>query len=534
MAEKENNRNSIYRNFVELVFVGGVTGIFAGVVVSAFTLLLHEGEVISQNVYGYVRSNPAFLPLLLLALACGAFLLGVLTSLSTVVRGGGVPQAEGASRGSVPLKWWRDLTLMFASTLAGAFLGLSVGGEGPSVLIGSCSGDGVSSLLKRNQMIRKYQITGGACAGLAVAMNAPLMGMAFAFEEAHKRFTPEVFICAFASVIFGMLTRSAIYDLLGKASTVSFVTYAFYELPVRDYGFALLAGVACGLLGVLFYHLSLAMKKLFRKLKGKTDFWTQVKRMTVIVLLGGLVSLLCAEVMGGGHGLIEDLGTLGGAREGDVAQLLSLSVAATLTIVLALKFFITTANVGAGLPCGIMIPMFAIGACIGGLLNRAWLSLGMDAKYCDLMLMICMATFFTAVVKAPFTAIIMICEFTGSFAPLLPAVIAVFVGYMIGELAKTDSIYETLLELYEKDVGIRERQVREVFTMTVARYSIADNREVRDVLWPAHTKVKEIRRGEELILAEGATVLQSGDILTIVCRTVDAKAVQDELRHIVE
>ncbi len=531
--EKRNNKNSAYRNFIELVFVGSVTGIFAGVVVTAFTLLLHEGEEIATDVYGYVQNNPAFIPLLLAALVCGAFLIGVLTSFSAAVRGGGVPQAEGASRGSVPLKWWRDMTLMFAGTLAGAFLGLSVGGEGPSVFIGSCSGDGVSSMLRRNQMVRRYQITGGACAGLAVAMNAPLMGMAFAFEEAHKRFTPEVFICAFVSVIFGMLTRTAIYALLDKEIVTAFSTYVFFELPVKWYGVAALAGVVCGGCGVLFYHLCLSARKLFRKLRGKNAFWTQVKRMTVIVLLGGLVSLLCVEVIGGGHGLIESLGTLGGAREGETSRMLGLSLVATLCLVLLLKFLITTANVGAGLPCGIMIPMFAIGACIGGVLNRAFLSMGMDERYCDLMIMICMATFFTSVVKAPFTAIIMICEFTGSFAPLLPAVIAVFVGYMIGELAKTDSIYETLLALYEKDTGLSERQVREVFTLAVAPYSPADNREVRDVLWPAYTKVKEIRRGEELILPEGGSVLKAGDVLTVVCRTVDAKATLDELLHIV-
>ncbi|MFQ7077009.1 MAG: hypothetical protein ACLRSW_03250 [Christensenellaceae bacterium] len=40
--------------------------------------------------------------------------------------------------------------------------------------------------------------------------------MAFAFEEAHKRFTPEVFICAFSSVITGLLTHTAIYAAMGR------------------------------------------------------------------------------------------------------------------------------------------------------------------------------------------------------------------------------------------------------------------------------------------------------------------------------
>lgn len=70
-------------------------------------------------------------------------------------------------------------------------------------------------MFRRSEMVRRYQVTGGACTGLAVAFNAPLTGMAFAFEEAHKRFTPEVFICAFSSVIAGLLARTAICAAAG-------------------------------------------------------------------------------------------------------------------------------------------------------------------------------------------------------------------------------------------------------------------------------------------------------------------------------
>ncbi|MBQ1959944.1 MAG: hypothetical protein II349_00270, partial [Akkermansia sp.] len=54
---------------------------------------------------------------------------------------------------------------------------------------------------------------GAAKSQLAVAGGAPLTGVAFAFEEAYKRLTPEVFICSAFSVIFGMLTRTFIYYL---------------------------------------------------------------------------------------------------------------------------------------------------------------------------------------------------------------------------------------------------------------------------------------------------------------------------------
>ena len=156
----------------------------------------------------------------------------------------------------------------------------------------------------------------------------------------------------------------------------------------------------------------------------------------------------------------------------------------------------------------------------------------MDAKYCDLMIMICMAAFFTCVVKAPITSIVMICEFTGSFAHLLPVIIAVAISYIIGELFRTEGIYEELLEEYEHEAGVRERAVRETFTITLVKGAIAERRQVRDVIWPKGAKVREIMRGDEEIFPDGDTVLRAGDVLKIVCKTDDPVKTKDELEHI--
>lgn len=529
-TEKIKKKTSAFnRNFAQLVAVGAVTGIFAGAVATVFNIFVHEGERFSRDAYAYVRENPAFLPLLFLALLGGAFLLSVAVNVSSVIRGCGIPQAEGGTRGSVRFVWWRDITLAFASCLLSIFMGLSVGSEGPSVLIGACAGDGVSTTLRRNNMIKKYQIAGGACTGLAVASNAPLTGIAFAFEEAYKRITPEVLICSFTSVIFGMLTRSAIYAALGMQVVNSFSSYIFYTMDARSYGYVVGAGVACGLLGVAFYKLCLFMRSLFKKIRVKNDKISHGARIFVATLLGGCVSLLAVGAMGGGHDLIEKIGSGSVTR---VDGVFGLSIVWTLLIILVLRFFITSVNVGSGIPCGIFIPMIAVGACIGALLNQIWLRAGMDEKFCDLMVMICMAAFFTTVVKAPITSIVMICEFTGSFAHLLPVIIAVALGYIIGRVFRTDSIYEELLEQYEEETGAFNSAESTIFTFTLAEGALAEKRAVRDVLWPAGARVKEILRGEERILPNGDTVLRSGDVLTIVVKTNDTQRTKDELSPI--
>jgi H+/Cl- antiporter ClcA len=535
-AQKQEKKNDVsgklYRSFIELMLTGCVTGIFAGLIVTLFNVLAHEGETISRDVYAYVRANPIFIPLWIAGLAAVAIVLGVAVRISSLIGGCGIPQAEGATRGVIRFKWYRDLTAMFASSLLSIFAGLSIGAEGPSVFIGSCAGDGVASLLHRDQMIRKYQITGGACTGLAVASNAPLTGIAFAFEEAHKRFTPEVFICAFSSVIFGVLTRTAIYQALGMEVQNAFHSYVFHAMPVRDYLYVVLAGAVCGLVGVLFYKTCFQCYGAFKKINLKDKKYSKIARIFVAVLIGGILSMLSVGVMGGGHELIESLGTFGGTRAPVTESTFGLSIFWTLMIVVVLKFIVTSVNVGSGLPCGIFIPIIAIGACLGGLMNTVWMKLGMEAAYCDLMVMLCMAAFFTTIVKAPITAIVMICEFTGSFAPLLPVIIAVAIGYIIGEVFRTDGIYEDLLEIYEHENGIHENARREVYVLGLARHSIADKRQVRDVLWPANARVTEIARGDETILPDGDTVLHGGDILTIVCKTDDPKKSREELEHI--
>lgn len=535
MKRNTRNKKNIYENALQLLLVGSVTGAFAGAVVTIYNLLAKKGEEIACDLYAFVRTNPAFIPLLFFALALGAFLLSVAVYFVPMAKGSGIPQTEGATRGILRFKWYRDAAVMFASSLLSIFMGLSAGSEGPSLHIGAASGDGVASVLKRNEMIRRYQVTGGACAGLAVAFNAPLTGMAFAFEEAHKRFTPEVFICAFSSVIFGLLTRSVLYRAFGLRTESFLHAYAFPQGAITDgnfFCFLALSATVCGVAGVLLYKWVFFLRKAFGKIRSKTPFANTFIRISIAVLLGGAASLLTVNVMGGGRELIEAIGTNGGTVESSVTRIFSMPIVTTLVIVCLLKFAITGVNMGAGVPCGAFIPMLAVGACIGSLLNVAWVELGMEAAYCDFMVMVCMAAFFTAIVKAPITGIVMVCELTWSFSSLLPVIIGVSIGYFIGDLSRTDSIYEALLEKYEEEAGVHKRAVREVYVLRLAFGALADKRELRDVLWPAGAHVNEIVRGEERILPDGDTVLRGGDILTIVCKTDEPQKVREELEHI--
>ena len=64
--------------------------------------------------------------------------------------------------------------------------GLSVGREGPSVQMGGCIGEEFSKKGKKPDYEEVYLTTCGASAGLSAAFNAPMSGVMFALEEAHK------------------------------------------------------------------------------------------------------------------------------------------------------------------------------------------------------------------------------------------------------------------------------------------------------------------------------------------------------------
>lgn len=424
---------------VEIVGVGALTGLFAGLAVTLFNALAVLLEEFSRGYYGFFRDNPAFIPLLFLALFAGGIVMGGVLRVMPLLRGSGFPQAEGASTGLLRFKWYRDLTGMFAASLFAVFMGLSAGVEGPSVFLGACTGQGVSDILRRGENVRRYGITGGACAGLAVALKAPLSGIIFAYEEAHKKFNTEVFICSFTSVVFAMVVRYLLSPCLNLSNEAFF---AGFSLP-DDAGlmfcvYALCAALPTSLLAVGFYHATVALSKLFKKLRGRK----KILVYAIPFLLAGGCGLLTPYAMGGGVETVEALA----AGSGEELSLFGLPLFAVLLTVIAVRFVANAANNAALLPCCCSVPMMLMGAALGKLFALLFVKIGMDPALSDALVVMCLATFFTAVVKAPITGVILTVEVTWDFTFLLPAVICSLVAYLVGSVLKTEPLYEKILE----------------------------------------------------------------------------------------
>ena len=522
-------------NGINLVLVSMLTGIFAGVVVTFYNILMSLGEETSISLYTLVRDNPAFVPLLFAGLAAGSLVIGTVAKLVPMVRGSGIPQIEGAARGKVRFNWYITMCSMFAASLACVFMGYPAGAEGPSLEIGGCAGSAVGTILKRNQMVKRLQIASGASSGLAVAFNAPVTGLVFAMEEAFRSFSPQVFICAAISVVSALFTRNALRFAVLGGDKVGFTFVNFdFEFAFDGAGgifclWVVLAAVIVSLLGVGFYYAVFATKKLFKKI----TFFKGVGKFIIPFVFAGAAGLVTVYSIGGGHDFIQSLAS-GGTGEIEIERIFGIGVAVSLLIVVIIRMITGVLSMGCGVPCGVFIPMLAIGAGAGALLSILFQKAGMDGVYSDYLVIICMASFFTCVVKAPITGIVMVFELTGQFRNFLPALIGIVIGYLIGMLFKTEAIYEKSLEQYIDDRKIKLNFVKERVRLLIHEHTKADGTPVRAVVWPTNGLVVElIHEDGSQTVPDGETVLHAGQEIVFECDTDNVDELYEYLYSVV-
>jgi H+/Cl- antiporter ClcA len=446
-----------------------------------------------------------------------------------MIRGSGIPQIEGAARGTVRFKWYVTMCSMFAASLACIFLGLNAGAEGPSLEIGGCAGEAVGLALKRNQMVRRLQIASGASAGFAVAFNAPITGLIFAMEEAFRSFSAQVFICAVISVVTALLTRNAIRPLLGYGVGFTFEGFVFSGFDLKSIYWIVIAAIVTSLIGVGFYYTVFAVKKLF----GKIKFLKGVGKYIIPFVCAGAFGLITAYAMGGGHSFIQALAT-NGTGEIELERIFGISVLATIIIVVIFKFLASVMAMGCGVPCGVFIPMLAIGAGIGGILSILFQKMGMSGEQGDYLVIICMAVFFVTVVKAPITGIVMVFELTGQFTNFVAALLGIAIGYLVGMLFKTEPIYEKSLKLFVDEEKFEKDVVKERVELVIKAGSKADGAAIRTIIWPSDGLVTEIIHVDGThSVPDGRTRLHAGEQIVFECETHSRRELMEYLVEIV-
>lgn len=512
---KHNTYNSLFHwhSFrLKLVVEGIGIGIITGLLVVLYRCALEEAGVVLMEVYKAISINPMLLLPWIGTLIIIGYIVGLMVKHEPMISGSGIPQVEGVLLRKLDMNWWKVIIGKFFGGILSIGSGLSLGREGPSVQLGAAVGQGFSKIFKRIKIEEKYLITSGASAGLAAAFNAPLAAVMFALEEVHKNFSPLVLLSALSAALSADFVASGFF---GLKPVFNFKDISI--LPLKFYFYIILLGVFLGILGVLFNKVILKTQDLYIKQK-----WLP-KQMRIIIplLISVILGILLPQVLGGGHELIVSL----------VTEQFPLTV---LVIIVFVKFLFTMFSYGSGAPGGIFLPLLAIGALIGNIYGMALVHfVNFDSMYINNFIILAMAGYFTAVVRAPITGTILITEMTGSFSHLLSLAIVSIVSYMVADILASKPIYESLLEKFLHNQGekisLGNKKHKAILEFAVCMGSDLDGRQIKEVNWPNHFLLVAVKRGETEIIPKGDTVIFPGDYLIVLTNDDKVSKINDAL-----
>jgi CIC family chloride channel protein len=482
-----------------------LVGLAAGGVAVLFRWALAAGEWAREALIGHLQGRPLW--------GCGAFLVlgglaggaaGWLTRRhAPEAAGSGIPHVKAVLLHLRVLRWRRLLPVKFGAGALGISAGLSLGREGPTVQMGASVGQAVAQFLRVPPRARGTLVAAGAGAGLSAAFNAPLAGFVFVLEELQRDLSPAIFGTALiAAVTADIVTRGA----SGQVPAFHVPRYAVPPLETLPL-FALL-GALLGLAGVLFNRCLLGA---LRAYDHGLSPWA---RPAVAGLIVGGIGWFVPGAMGSGHGTAERV--LGG----QVAL-------AAIPALFLVKFALTMVSYGSGAPGGIFAPLLVLGALLGlglGQLWHAWFPAIVAGPAA--FAVAGMAAYFTAIVRAPLTGIVLIVEMTSNYEQLLALMVACLVAYVVADSLGDRPVYEALLER-DLQRGREDAALDQtlLLDLPIEAGSALDGRCLREIRLPHGCLLVTVRRRHREFVPHGDTRLRSGDHVTAVVAPEAADAI---------
>jgi len=338
------------------------------------------------------------------------------------------PEAAGSGIPQLKLAFWKDfgfvpLRLLLVKFVAGALAvggGSSLGREGPTVQLAGGAASNAAALLGKAKTGRRGAAAAGAAAGLAAAFNTPLAAVAFVLEEMlgdlHNRLIGAVAVAAVvgAFVVHALVGRLPAFPLPETGAPA-----------LREQWLSPLVALLAGLLGVLFQKGALGLRRSFRDAPrpAAVPAWARP-------------ALGAAGAWAVGAGVFLACGRLGvfGLGYDDLALGLGGGLAGTAVFLLLLgKLAATVLCYGSGGCGGIFAPSLFLGALTGCAVAEAcrWCGAPLSPGGTLMLSVVGMSACIGAVVRAPFTSILIVFEMTRQFS-LVPALL---VGSVVSQAA---------------------------------------------------------------------------------------------------
>jgi CIC family chloride channel protein len=416
-----------YGSLLVLALLALIAGAGAGFIGAMFRLTLEQADRVRNLLIAWTHEE-AFAGFLLVTVGV-AVAVGLAAWLvrrfSPYASGSGIPQVEAALSGQLPPAPPHLILVKFLGGVLAIGSGLALGREGPSVQMGAVIAHIVGKLSGRGWPDRRTLLAAGAGAGLAVAFNAPIAGAIFVLEELVARFDTRIAIAALGASTTAILVARL---FLGDAPDFQVATTAY--AAAASWPLYIVLGALAGLSAAFYNRTLLAAISVADRL----DRWPAELQAGVIGAAVGILAWFAPGLVGGGDDITQRI-LSGGAP-------LLLIPAAFL-----LRFGLGAVSYAAATPGGLFAPMLVLGAQLGlffgALCRLAFPDLNIEPVA---FAVVGMAAFFTGVVQAPLTGMVLVIEMTAAFTTLLPMIGACFAAMLVANLLHSSPIYESLRE----------------------------------------------------------------------------------------
>ncbi|TOY84782.1 ClC family H(+)/Cl(-) exchange transporter [Levilactobacillus brevis] len=509
MKHQQRTQRDLTR--LNAIVLGCLVGLFAGIVVSTFRLIIEHLLSLVQAVYGWLGQHPWGLVPWAILLVLMALMIGHWVKQTPMIKGSGIPQIEGQLAGELDYAWWPVLWKKFVSGILGIGSGLFLGREGPSIQLGGTVAQGLADRLGFSGSRRRLMIASGASAGLSAAFNAPIAATLFILEEVYHNFSTLVWLTSLTSAVVANFVSNEIFGL----TPVLHIVYR-QALPLKYYGLLLLLGIGLGGLGYGYQWVTLRVGHWYGRLTWLPRQFDGIIPFLLVIPVG----LWWPITLGGGNQLIVQF-----------AQQTPLLV--PLIGYFILRFVFSTISYGSGLPGGIFLPILTLGALLGAIGARCFVAVGwLPTMYVANFMIYAMAGYFAGISKAPFTAILLITEMVGTLQHLMPLAVVAIVAYITVDVLGGAPIYEAMLQQMVVPAKAQSDGPTDQLEFSVNEGAGLAGRQVRDLAWPPDTLLVGIRRGERQVIPNGDTILRAGDTLLIFTYQHNRAFVRQQLTHL--
>ena len=418
-------------DLVRVLLVAAFAGSLIGIVGGAFRASVHFITTHFIAFINYLQAIegewliPGFIVTALLT-SCCVGIARLLVKLEPSTTGSGIQHVEAVMHAEAKPSRFIALPIKFFGGLLSIGPGMALGREGPTVQIAAIIGSECGKLFRLKVVEQSLLYTAVAGAGLSIAFNAPLSGIAFSVEEISKKISIKRLMVAFTAVTSGIMVFRSCFgnsieftvgDLLPESS-VSLYCYILFSVLV-------------GFIATLYSRTIIGALNF-------ADSFSSISPVQKALIIGfgvGLLAYFYPNLIGGGDLQVQ-------------AILSGNSFFIPLLLLMVGRFFLGPICYSTGVPGGIFSPILLMGSGTGVLfvlgVNPLLSQIAIDQLDPISFALIGMAAFFTVVVRAPLTGILLAIEMSGKVSLIIPLLIASIICTIIPALLKQDPIYDAL------------------------------------------------------------------------------------------